>query len=63
MKKQPLILKDAEYINESEPTTEYDEDLNLNVVIIDKNKTPFCVLDNELWAQITKTAAIRERDD
>ena len=63
MKQQPLILKYAEYINESEPTTVYDEDLNLNVVTKDKKKTPFSVLDNELWAQITKTLAIRERDD
>ncbi|GAH54617.1 unnamed protein product [marine sediment metagenome] len=63
MKQQPLILKYAEYINESEPTTVYDEDLNLNVVTKDKKKIPFSVLDNELWAQITKTCAIRERDD
>jgi len=63
MKKQPLILNNAEYIYENEPTTDYDEDLNLNVVRKDQNTVPFCDTDNKLWAQITKTMVTRERDD
>ena len=62
LKKQPLILRYAEEVNEIEPKTQYSSELNLNV-IPEKENVPFCVNNKNLWAQRTKTLAIKERDD